>query len=78
MEIEMLFAKYDVDGNRELDEKEMQQMFADLEGQKLQLDDEINNQQSMIASDASRPPTAAAFGRGNGSGVPADEFNVYV
>ncbi|GIY28689.1 polycystin-2 [Caerostris darwini] len=78
MEIEMLFAKYDVDGNRELDEKEMQQMFADLEGQKLQLDDEINNQQSMIASDASRPPTAAAYGRGggNGSGVPADEFNV--
>ncbi|GFT15793.1 polycystin-2 [Nephila pilipes] len=76
MEIEMLFAKYDVDGNRELDEKEMQQMFADLEGQKLQLDDEINNQQSMIASDSSRPPTAAAFGRGNGSGVPADEFNV--
>uniref|UniRef100_A0A061QFY2 Putative PKD2 n=1 Tax=Cupiennius salei TaxID=6928 RepID=A0A061QFY2_CUPSA len=76
MEIEMLFAKYDVDGNRELDEKEMNQMFADLEGQKLQLDDEINNQQSMIASDASRPPTAAIHGRGGGSGVPADEFNV--
>ncbi|GFS38919.1 polycystin-2 [Trichonephila inaurata madagascariensis] len=76
MEIEMLFAKYDVDGNRELDEKEMQQMFADLEGQKLQLDDEINNQQSMIASDSSRPPTAAVYGRGNGSNVPADEFNV--
>ncbi|GFQ87964.1 polycystin-2 [Trichonephila clavata] len=76
MEIEMLFAKYDVDGNRELDEKEMQQMFADLEGQKLQLDDEINNQQSMVASDSSRPPTAAVYGRGNGSNVPADEFNV--
>lgn len=72
----MLFAKYDVDGNRELDEREMQQMFADLEGQKLQLDDEINNQQSMIASDPSRPPTAVMHGRGGGSGVPADEFNV--
>lgn len=72
----MLFAKYDVDGNRELDEKEMQQMFADLEGQRLQLDDEINNQQSMIASDVSRPPTAVVHSRGGGSGVPADEFNV--
>lgn len=75
MEIEMLFAKYDVDGNRELDEKEMNQMFADLEGQKLMLDDEINNQQSVGASDASRPATAA-IRAGNGSGVPADEFNV--
>ncbi|XP_067128967.1 polycystin-2-like [Centruroides vittatus] len=42
MEIEMLFAKYDVNGDRILDERETKYMLADLEGQKVQLDREIH------------------------------------
>ena len=34
-EIEAVFAKYDVDGDRILNEVEQQQMQADLEGQKV-------------------------------------------
>ena len=34
-EIEAVFAKYDVDGDRVLDEKEQRRMQADLEGQKV-------------------------------------------
>lgn len=43
MEIEMLFAKYDVNGDRILDERETKYMLADLEGQKVQLDREIHH-----------------------------------
>ena len=34
-EIEAVFAKYDVDGDRVLDEEEQRKMHADLEGQKV-------------------------------------------
>lgn len=40
-EIEMLFAKYDLDNNRELDEDELAQMLDDLEGKKKELENEI-------------------------------------
>ncbi|XP_013781183.2 polycystic kidney disease 2-like 1 protein [Limulus polyphemus] len=48
MEIEMLFAKYDRDGNRELDSRETKQMLADLEGEKTQLDREIQMEQEGV------------------------------
>lgn len=70
-EIEMWFAKYDIDGNRQLDEHETRQMLADLEGQKLQLDREIEKEQQM-PSDASRPASAV----GGRSGVSLDDFHV--
>ncbi|XP_017486061.1 PREDICTED: polycystic kidney disease 2-like 1 protein [Rhagoletis zephyria] len=41
LEIEMLFAKYDIDQNRELDEQELQAMFSDLEGKKNQIEKEM-------------------------------------
>ncbi|KAI1309439.1 Polycystin-2 [Halotydeus destructor] len=44
-EIEMLFAKYDLDNNRELDEDELAQMLVDLEGKKKQLENEIAKEQ---------------------------------
>lgn len=44
-EIEMLFAKYDLDSNRELDSEELAKMLADLEGKKLALDAQIEHEQ---------------------------------
>lgn len=49
-EIEMLFAKYDLDCNRELDEEELKQMLDDLEGKKQQLNKEIAREQKRPAS----------------------------
>ncbi|RWS23690.1 polycystin-2-like protein, partial [Leptotrombidium deliense] len=49
-EIEMLFAKYDLDCNRELDEEELTKMFEDLEGKKKELDKEIENEQKRPVS----------------------------
>lgn len=40
-EIEMLFAKYDIDQNRELDETELHAMFEDLEGKKKSIEKEM-------------------------------------
>ncbi|XP_015781741.1 polycystic kidney disease 2-like 1 protein isoform X2 [Tetranychus urticae] len=54
-EIEMLFAKYDLDSNRELDSEELAKMLADLEGKKLALDAQIEHeQQNRPASAVSR------------------------
>ena len=44
LEIEMLFAKYDIDQNRELDAGELQAMFDDLEGKKMKLEKEIEKE----------------------------------
>lgn len=41
MEIEMFFAKYDLDGNHVLEEDEIKRMLADLEGQKVELESEL-------------------------------------
>lgn len=65
MEIEMIFSKYDVDGNRELSEQETKEMMAHLEGQKIQLDQEIQ-----------RDNGDSAGGGGEGTGVLVDDFNV--
>ena len=42
MEIEMFFARYDVDGNRLLEADEVKRMLADLEGRKNELDSKLN------------------------------------
>ena len=72
-EIELLFAKYDVDNNRELDKRELERLFQDLEGKKLQLESEIQKEQN------NRPSTAISVsGAGvnvrSGGGVPPEEM----
>lgn len=74
-EIEMLFAKYDIDGNRELNEHEVKAMMAHLEGQKNLLDQEIANEQNGISPD----PNMGGGGGGGGGGLDAasaEEINV--
>lgn len=56
-EIEMIFAKYDTDNNRELDESELKKLFDDLEGKKLQLQQQIEKEESS-APTSKRPQSA--------------------
>jgi len=58
LEIEMLFAKYDTDGNRELDEEELAAMMADLEGKKKAMDKEIEEAREQ----KKRPSSAVGTG----------------
>ncbi|XP_064627409.1 polycystin-2-like isoform X2 [Lineus longissimus] len=53
-EIEAVFAKYDLDGDRVLDEDEQRKMQADLEGQKAELNKEFEN----LDTTEKRPQTA--------------------
>ena len=61
----MLFSKYDLDQNRELDENELQAMFADLENKKSSIEKEIQE------SEQKRPESARSLHRfvGNGPDV---------
>ncbi|XP_054164324.1 polycystic kidney disease 2-like 1 protein [Oppia nitens] len=61
-EIEMLFSKYDCDQNRELDEQELQKMFADLEGKKSEIEKEIAENENK------RPESARSMYRFAGGG----------
>lgn len=45
MEIEMLFAKYDLNNDRELDADETKMMLADLDGQRLEIDRQLQRKQ---------------------------------
>lgn len=71
-EIEMIFAKYDIDNNRELDERELAKLFSDLEGKKSQLENEIKN--------TNRPSSALSVSAGGimslarGAGIPPEEM----
>jgi polycystin 2 len=61
LEIEMFFSRYDVDGDRALDEKEKRRMLADLEGRKMELDEEEEPKQAKGDRPKSgRPSTATA------------------
>lgn len=62
-EIEMLFAKYDIDQNRELDEDELQAMFRDLEGKKNQIEREIEENKN-------KRPEETVVGVGGGGHLP--------
>lgn len=53
----MLFAKYDLDQNRELDEQELKAMINDLEGKKIQIEKE------MADNENKRPETARSLHR---------------
>ncbi|KAK8775401.1 hypothetical protein V5799_031253, partial [Amblyomma americanum] len=72
MEIEMLFSKYDVDGNRELNEQETKEMMAHLEGQKVLLDEEIQREKT---SGNDNGGGGGGNGGGGEGGVSPDEFN---
>ena len=61
-EIEMLFSKYDLDQNRELDEQELKDMFADLEGKKSAIEKE------MMENENKRPDSSRSVHRFGGNG----------
>ncbi|PAA66722.1 hypothetical protein BOX15_Mlig004710g1 [Macrostomum lignano] len=90
-EIEAMFAKYDVDGDRVLDEEEQRRMTSELEGQKAALNDQIQSERDRPASarstadlgaDAddrlrsSRRGVSGGGGGGGGAGVSSEEFTV--
>jgi hypothetical protein len=57
----MFFSRYDVDGDRALDENEKRRMLADLEGRKMELDEEEEPKQAKGDRPKSgRPSTATA------------------
>ncbi|XP_068718371.1 polycystin-2-like protein 1 [Montipora capricornis] len=60
-EIEAVFAKYDLDGDRILDEEEQRKMQEDLEGQKAELNDEIEEMERAKETKSARPKSAASF-----------------
>ncbi|XP_031573831.1 polycystic kidney disease 2-like 1 protein isoform X2 [Actinia tenebrosa] len=68
-EIEAVFAKYDLDGDRILDEDEQRRMQEDLEGQKAELNEEI---QEMERNKETRPKSGsrASF---RGSDIDSDD-----
>ncbi|XP_047124812.1 polycystin-2 isoform X1 [Hydra vulgaris] len=53
-EIEAVFAQYDIDGDRTLNELEQQQMQDDLEGQKMELNDEIQEAKNDVRKTRSK------------------------
>ncbi|XP_037518166.1 polycystin-2 [Rhipicephalus sanguineus] len=75
MEIEMLFSKYDVDGNRELNEQETKEMMAHLEGQKVLLDEEIQREKTSGNDNAGGGGGNGSGGGGDG-GVSSEELNI--
>ncbi|XP_073252460.1 polycystin-2-like protein 1 [Porites lutea] len=60
-EIEAVFAKYDLDGDRILDEDEQRKMQEDLEGQKAELNDEIQEMERAKEAKSARPKSANSF-----------------
>jgi len=50
-----VFSKYDVNGDRALDEAELRQMAADLEGQKVVTYNNNNNNDRLTAFDLGQP-----------------------
>ncbi|KAL3195262.1 hypothetical protein MRX96_015904 [Rhipicephalus microplus] len=75
MEIEMLFSKYDVDGNRELNEQETKEMMAHLEGQKVLLDEEIQREKTSGNDNASGGGGGGSGGGGDG-GISSEELTI--
>ena len=71
-EIEMIFAKYDIDNNRELDRQELQKLFEDLEGKKTELENEIKKEHN----NNGRPQSAMSHvGRmAVATGIPPEEM----
>jgi len=84
-EIEAVFAKYDVDGDRILNEDEQRRMQEDLEGQKAELNEEIEEVER-AKGDASRIKSKMSVRddddsdneseSGGGTRIPFEEFTV--
>ncbi|XP_071479306.1 polycystin-2-like [Diadema antillarum] len=70
-EIEAVFAKYDVDGDRVLDAEEQMKMAADLEGQKTDLNNQLAELEEAKAS--RRPMTARSRASFDGEGSDEDD-----
>lgn len=70
MEIEMLFAKYDLNNDRELDADETKMMLADLDGQRLEIDRQMKTQDPNATGDQGNGNSAAL-----GNLVSQQDFN---
>ncbi|XP_071829952.1 polycystin-2-like protein 1 isoform X3 [Apostichopus japonicus] len=62
-EIEAVFAKYDVDGDRILDAEEQMKMAADLEGQKTELNNQLAELEEAQITTGNQPSTARSKSR---------------
>merc|ERR1719318_84101 len=66
-EIEAVFAKYDLDGDRILDEEEQRKMHLDLEGQKATLNKEYEDLEDKAANmKSARNGSRVSFGEDSG------------
>ena len=74
-EIEAVFARYDLDGDRVLDEAEQKKMQSDLEGQKLALNQEYRDIEKQMDSDSDEESGSKSQGQ-TVSGVAYEEFTV--
>ncbi|XP_054715957.1 polycystin-2-like [Uloborus diversus] len=61
MEIEMLFAKYDLNNDRELDADETKMMLADLDGQRLEIDRQIKKSENNDSPNATNAVAMASL-----------------
>jgi polycystin 2 len=76
-EIEAVFSKYDQDGNRALDEDEMRQMTADLEGQQIAIGKEYNEIDGRGGYGSDEELSKSGSGRaGVGFGASPEEFTL--
>lgn len=72
-EIEAVFAKYDVDGDRVLDEEEQRKMHADLEGQKAALNKEYNELEDKANQHGAGQKGSSRVSYGDDSGDDSDD-----
>lgn len=68
MEIEMLFAKYDINNDRELDADETKMMLADLDNQRLEIERQVNKPDTNETSNSANVVAMASL-------VSQQEFN---
>jgi polycystin 2 len=75
-EIEAVFSRYDVDGNRALDDAELRRMTADLEGQQLALGKEYNEIDGGHGGYGSDEDRGGAAGGAPVNAAPMEEFTL--
>uniref|UniRef100_A0A6A7FVV9 Polycystin-2-like n=2 Tax=Hirondellea gigas TaxID=1518452 RepID=A0A6A7FVV9_9CRUS len=75
MEIEMFFAKYDLDGNRSLSLNEVKMMLKDLEGQRKDIEGQMGQDHKDMITKDERPVSASNVSAAV-NGISFDEFSV--
>lgn len=78
LEIEVLFSKYDMDQNRELDGEELQAMIDDLEGKKVQIEKQMEENKAKQDEDSVVTGNNVPTGLHGRHGMPAGIGNDYI